>query len=110
MKKGLHNPYKYSAFILAALIIAMMIIRGYDINYSWIYSLLAISIILYCGWKVTVLVDESNGKRSFALFFIIYTFIVSITLGPILYLAIPHFADKYLFANITEIKDNDKRH
>lgn len=110
MKKFLHNPYKYSAFILAALIVAMMIIRGYDINYSWIYSILAISIILYCGWKVTVLVDESNGKRSFTLYFIVYTFIVSVTLGPILFLAIPHFADKYLFANITEIRNKDERH
>lgn len=110
MKKSRPNPYKYTAILVSAVIVALMIIRGYDINYSLVYSILAISIILYCGWKVTVLVDESNSKRSFALYFIVYTFIVSVTLGPILFLAIPHFADKYLFANITEIKNNDERH
>lgn len=110
MNKFSHNPYKYSAFILVVMIVALMIIRGYDINYSLIYSILAISIILFCGWKVTLLVDESNGKRSFSLYFIVYTFIVSVILGPILFLAIPHFADKYLFANITEINNNDERH
>lgn len=110
MKKSISNPYKYATIVLVVLIVILMIIRGYDINYSLVYSISAISIMLYLGWKLTVVVNESRSKRGFVLSLILYTLMVSGTLGPILFLVIPHYVDKYLFANIIEIRNHDKRH
>ena len=109
MKKSISNPYKYATIVLVVLIVILMIIRGYDINYSLVYSISAISIMLYLGWKLTVVVNESRSKRGFVLSLILYTLMVSGTLGPILFLVIPHYVDKYLFANIIEIRNHDKK-
>lgn len=107
MSKKHYNPYKYTTIALA-IIVAVFFYFSSDCAIP--YYILSGSIILFIGWKVGVFVNEGRSKLSFVAYILGYMIVSALTLGPIFYLVIPHYADEYLFANIMTIERNGTKY
>ena len=103
MSKNNYNPYKYTTIVLA-IIVAVLFYFSSDCAIP--YYILSGSIILFIGWKIGVFVNEGRSKLSFMAYVLGYMIVSALTLGPIFYLVIPHYADEYLFANIMSVEQN----
>ena len=111
MNKQSFNPYKYTSLVVAVIAIALIWIKGFSIVYEGIYYILTASLIVYCGWKLMSIVkDDCNSKFGLAVFFVIYTIVAALTLGPIFYLGIPYYANEYLFANVVSVEQDGTKY
>lgn len=104
MKKTKLNPYKYLSIVLATL---TLILFSFSSDVTIPYCIITGALIIYLGTKI--IAKPSNQKNVYVYigYFCIYIVLSMLTLGPILYLVIPHFADKYVLTMITVV-NNDK--
>lgn len=100
MSNHCYNPYKYTT-IAFAIIVAVLFFFSPDCIIP--YYILSGSVILFLGWKIGVITYEGKRKLTFVAYVLAYLIMTALTLGPIFYLVIPHYADKYLFANVVSI-------
>ena len=107
MSKNCYNPYKYTTIVLA-IIVAILFFFSPDCTIP--YYILSGSVIIYVGWKISVFTYEGSRKLTLVAYIFAYLIVVALTLGPIFYLVIPHYADEYLFANVTSVEQDGPKY
>ena len=100
MSKSSYNPYKYTAIVLA-IVVAVLFFFSPDCIIP--YYILSGSFIIYLGWKIGVFTYGGRRKLTLVACVLAYTIVAALTLGPIFYLGIPHYANEYLFANVVNV-------
>ena len=108
MSKSFYNPYKYTVIVLA-IVVAVLFFFSPDCTIP--YYILSGSFIIYLGWKIGVFTYEGRRKLTLVAYVLAYLIVAVLTLGPIFYLGIPHYANEYLFANVVSVEqDGTKYH
>lgn len=107
MSKNCNNPYKYTAIALA-IIVAVLFFFSPDCTIP--YYILSGSIIAYLGWKIGVFTYEGRRKLTLVAYIFAYMMVAALTLGPIFYLVIPHYANEYLFANVMSVEQDGTKY
>lgn len=101
------NPYKYTT-ILLAIIVAVLFFFSPDCSIP--YYILSGSVIIYLGWKISVFTYDGGRKLTFVAYVFAYLILSALTLGPIFYFVIPHYAEEYLFANVMSVEQDGTKY
>ena len=107
MSKSFYNPYKYTVIVLA-IVVAVLFFFSPDCTIP--YYILSGSFIIYLGWKIGVFTYEGRRKLTLVAYVLAYLIVALLTLCPIFYLVIPHYADEYLFANVMSVEPNGTKY
>lgn len=99
-----YNPYKYASIVLAILTIILFSLSP-DVTIP--YCILTGALIVYLGIKIITKLYDYKSFYGFIGYFSVYIVIAALTLGPIFYLVVPHFANKYISTTITIVGENE---